>query len=47
MTWYRGFIKEIDMAVIGGTDMQIKLDNSDLILLLPKDYSRVWNGEEL
>ena len=27
--------------------MQTKLENSDLILLLPKDYGRVWNGEEL
>ena len=23
------------------------LNNSDRILLLPKDYSRVWNGEDL
>ena len=35
------------MTECGGVIMQTKLENSDLILLLPKDYGRVWNGEEL
>ena len=32
---------------VEGIRMQIRIENSDVILLLPKDYARVENGSEL